>query len=99
MVSGERSTFTTVNVSAANGSNLQRSSPLCVRGRLTKDDLKQVVNAAYEEIIYWQKNLFLLPSGAAGKSFVREAKRLISAWNSGSQKLYDISLKLVYIIV
>ena len=28
----------------------------------------------------------------------REAERLISAWNSGSQKLYDISLKLVMIM-
>ena len=85
-------------MSAANASNLQRSGPLCVWGRRTKDDLEQLVDAAYDEIIYLGKNLFLLPSGAAGKSFVREAERLISDWNSGSQKLYDISLKLVMIM-
>ena len=57
-----------------------------------------MVDAAYEKIIYCRKNLFLLPSGAAGKSFVREAERLISTWNSGSLKLHDISLKLVMIM-
>ena len=98
LVRGERSTVTTVNVSAANASNLQRSSPLCVWGRLTKDDRKQVVDTAYEEIVYRRKKLFLLPSGAAGKSFVREAERLISVWNSGSQQFYDRSLKLVMIM-
>ena len=36
-----------------------------------------------------------MPSGAAGKSFVRETERLISAWNSGSEIFHDLSLKLV----
>ena len=40
----------------------------------------------------------MLPSGAAGKSFVRETERLTSAWNSGSEIFLDISLKFVMIM-
>ena len=29
-------------------------------------DLMQIVSAVYDEIVYWKKNLFKLPSGAAG---------------------------------
>ena len=75
-------TFGTVNVSAANASNLQRSSPHCVWGRLTKDDLKQVVDAAYEEIMYWRKNLFLLPRGAAGSGFSAKLRECLELWLS-----------------
>ena len=28
------------------------------------------LNNAYDKIVYWRKNLFFLPTGAAGKSFV-----------------------------
>ena len=28
------------------------------------------LNNSYDKIVYWRKNLFLLPTGAAGKSFV-----------------------------
>ena len=33
----------------------------------TEADLKQIVDATYEEIVHWRKNLFLIPSGSAGK--------------------------------
>ena len=38
-----------------------------VWGGLSTDDLKQTVSAIYEECVYWKRNLFLLPSGEAGK--------------------------------
>ena len=33
--------------------------------------------SAYEEVVHWRRNLFLVPSGSTGKSFVRELARLI----------------------
>ena len=42
------------------------------------------VNHAYNEIVYWRKNIFKLPSGAAGKLFIKESTRLLRAWNSKS---------------
>ena len=35
-------------------------------------DFVQQINLIYEEIIYWRKNLFLVPSGKHGKVFVKE---------------------------
>ena len=71
-------------------SGLQLNSSPCVWGSHTKHDLKQVVNAVYEEIVSWRKNVFPLRSGAAGKSFVRGAERLLRAWNSDSQSRWAV---------
>ena len=30
------------------------------------------LNNAYEKIVHWKKNLFMVPSGAAGKIYVEE---------------------------
>ena len=67
-------------------------------GSHSADDLTQIVSGIYEEIVYWRKNLFKLPSGAAGKSFIKETTKLISMWNEGRQPMYDISLKMVMIM-
>ena len=34
---------------------------------------------AYNKIVYWQKVLFLLPTGTARKGFVDEMKRLVNS--------------------
>ena len=49
--------------------NLMRKRRFCAKCVL------QVVDAAYEEIVYWRRTLILRPSGAAEKSFVGEAER------------------------
>ena len=43
-------------------------------GEHTLKDLEKVINAVYEEVVKWRKNILLLPSGAAGKSYIRETK-------------------------
>ena len=45
------------------------------------------LNNAYEKIVYWRKNLFLLPIGAAGKRFINKMTRMINAW------VYDTPIK------
>ena len=62
-------------------------------GKLSLSDLTQVTNSAYEEIIKWRKNLFLVPSGATGKKFISECTRLITSWNDRSP-ICNISMKL-----
>ena len=42
------------------------------------EDICQIGNAMYEEIVFWRKNLFKLPTGAAGKRYLREMTRLIN---------------------
>ena len=42
-----------------------------VWGVLSVEDVCQIVNTIDEEFVHWRKNLFVLPSGASGKVFVR----------------------------
>lgn len=37
------------------------------------------INFAYEQTGYWRKNLFLLPTGQAGKQYIDEISRLLNA--------------------
>ena len=45
------------------------------------------LNNAYEKTDYSRKNLFFLPKGAAGKSFINEMTWMINAW------VYDTPIK------
>ena len=38
----------------------------------------QDINDCYEKIVFWRRNLFMLPNGAAGKNFIREITRLLN---------------------
>ena len=53
-------------------------------GDLTSGQFSRDLNFVYEEIVYWRKNLFKLPSGSAGKDFIKETTRLLKAWTSKS---------------
>ena len=60
-------------------------------------ELVQILNEIYEEIVFWKKNLYKLPSGAAGKNFVREMTRLIETWKEEND-LAEISLKALMVM-
>ena len=55
------------------------------------------LNNTYEKIVHWKENLFLLPSGAAGKRYVEEVTCLIKLWVQDTS-LKSISLKEVHAI-
>jgi hypothetical protein len=44
----------------------------------------QNVKEAYKEIVTWQKNIFSVPSGKAGRKFVSEVSRLFRAYGESS---------------
>ena len=44
----------------------------------------QAIKKCYEEIVHWKKNLFKVPSGKAGKVFVRELARMFQAYADAS---------------
>ena len=50
------------------------------------------VNVAYEEIVKWRRNIFLLPSGKAGKALISELARLYQSYADNSP-LQGIALK------
>ena len=47
-----------------------------VRGTVFKKNL----NDAYEKMAYWKQNLFMMPSGAAGKKYIEEITFLLKLW-------------------
>ena len=59
------------------------SEELAVCGLLSLSDTCQIITAIYEEVIFWKRNLFLLPSGNVWnlfkrKEFVEECCRLVN---------------------
>lgn len=52
---------------------------------------------AYEKIVLYKQNIFKLPSGAAGKDFIRETTRLLRSWTSKSG-LKDVSWKCIMVM-
>ena len=66
-----------------------------VWGKQSKEDLRQIADSMYEEIVFFRKNLFLLPSGKAGKDYIEEMTRLINFWNNQSEDFSASSMKLL----
>ena len=55
------------------------------------------LNAIYDEVVHWKLNLFKVPYGKAGKSFVSELARLYKAFATGSA-LESIAMKAAAVL-
>jgi len=80
-------------VTAATSKEIPIQNHVPIWGSLSQDDLQQIVEAAYNEVVHWRN-----PSGAAGKRFVNEMVKVIDFFNNGSEFFKDISLKLLMIM-
>ena len=56
------------------------------------------LSLACEKIVHCKKNLFSLPSGQAGKSFIDKISRLMSKWIHESP-LKDIAFKAIMVML
>ena len=68
-----------------------------VWGTKSSVEFNTILEFAYERIVFWRRNLFLVPSGSAGKKYVSETARLINAFVDSSA-MKDISLKALMIM-
>ena len=57
----------------------------------------EMIDEVYNDIIHWKRNIFLLPSGATGKSFIEEITRLLMAFADGSA-IECIALKAFFVM-
>ena len=48
-------------------------------GIYNNDIFEKHLSVAYERIVYWRKNLFMLPTGKVGKRYIGETTRLMNA--------------------
>ena len=53
-------------------------------GPVPGDEAIRELKNCYEEIVFWRKNLFMLPKGASGKEYIRELTRLVNEWVNDS---------------
>ena len=66
-------------------------------GEIDGTTMQGVINESYNEIVHWKRNLFKVPSGKAGKGFVRELTRLLNAFAEVSA-LEVIALKAAFVM-
>ena len=66
-------------------------------GFISYADFMQQINLVYEGIVYWRKNLFLVPSGKHGNEFGKELICWIQQFNDGSQNC-QMALKVCMIL-
>ena len=57
-------------------------------------DFEKHLSTDYKKIVFWKKNLFLLPPGKAGRRFLKEVSRLMNDWLQDSP-LKDIAFKAI----
>ena len=56
-----------------------------------------IFDQCYDEIVHWKRNIFKVPSGKSGKSFVREMSRLLNAFGDASA-LEVVALKAAMVM-
>ena len=64
---------------------------------MEKPFAKRLMRPITYVIIHWKRNIFLLPSGATGKSFIQEITHLLQAFASGSA-MESIALKASFVM-
>ena len=61
-------------------------------------DCVSVINDAYNEIISWRKNTFLVPYGKRGRDFIDQLTKHINDWNNGTI-MQHIALKAAIVLL
>ena len=62
----------------------QVNSPCFKWGNIDGIMFQNAINCAYNEVVHWRHNIFKVPSGKAGKSFVCELSRLFRVYAEGT---------------
>ena len=65
-------------------------------GNLSGDALVRKLNETYDTVKQWKRNIFKLPSGAAGKAFLRELTNIVNHFNTPTP-LEPVAMKLIMI--
>ena len=62
--------------------------------RIYQKDLEET----YNQVVYWRKNIFMEPTGAAGKKFIDGISRLLNLWTNETP-LKNIALKAIHVML
>ena len=103
---GNQTIATTTDDSNDNTSNSNNSNGNDIPGMIQSQEkfyrnfvagstFEKDLNNACEKIVHWNKNFFMLPSGAVGKRYVEEVTRLMELCTQDTP-LKSISLKAIH---
>ena len=73
------------------------AEPNFVWGEVDGMAFGRALNRVYDETVHWSRNLFKIPSGKAGKTFVRELSRLFRAFADRSA-LESVAMKAAMVM-
>lgn len=73
------------------------NEPSFVWGDRDSGSFMRDLDAAHKETVQWRNNVFKIPRGGAGKSFVKELSRLFNAFAEGSA-LEPVALKATIVL-
>ena len=66
-------------------------------GNYKEPEFVKMLNTVYDKVVFWRKNIFLLPSGRSGKLYIEETTRLINSWTHKSP-LQDVAFKAIMVM-
>ena len=72
---------------------LEKENPEKVWANIPYNELFQTINLLYDEVVFYQRNLFKIPSGKCGKEFTAELAFWLRQFNNNS-KLNGIAIYL-----
>ena len=77
------------------GSTTRSSAPqkFYMWGNYPSQVFEANVSTVYEQVVYWKKNLFLLPSGKAGTQYIDETTKLMNEWIAAGITLEEYSIQ------
>ena len=85
--------------------NIPTASPLSTStalnlswGKYPLSTFEKELHACYKEVMSWRKNMFLLPSGRAGKEFIQEMKRLVDLFVN-KRPFCSVSLNALMVMI
>ena len=58
---------------------------------------EKYVEEAYKKIVYWHKNVFMVPTGASVKKFINGITRLFDQWTNDTP-LRSIALTAIHVV-
>ena len=73
------------------------ADPFFVWGSLDGPSFSSLIRSCYDEVVHWRRNIFKIPSGKAGTSFVRELARLYKSY-ADSSALESVALYAVMVM-
>ena len=95
-ISSSQPTTSRPNVTNIRGNNVNGVRRF-LWGEKNGDEVAKSIETAYEKIVFWKKNLFMLHTGAAGKKYITELTKLMNSWVNDSP-LKNISFKAIHVM-